>query len=319
MLSKIYIMSLASLRKMIVILFVSVIMLAINGKIMATESTGRIKEGLLKATVRIETPTGTSGTGFIISKPSKSDGRYYFLVTNKHLIGDYLLFDGKLDTYYDFIKVYCYKKDGSIQEIDILLKDEEGQINRRKVYPYPEPHIDIALISIADDLEKVRELDKWSFDLSYLATNEILKKWNVDIGDQVLALGYPYNIYSKSNYYPIAKSGYISSKIGEELIITISHTDKNYKKVERELKGKIILLDGTLVQGNSGGPIVVPRGRRERTEANTNEVQFTKESLENLVVGVQSQSFIKAGISIAFSSEYILELIDKIFEGDQEH
>jgi len=294
-------------------------MLAINGEIMASEMVGRIEEGVLKATVRIETSAGTLGTGFIISKPAGDDKRYFFLVTNKHLIGNYLLFDGKVESYYDFIKVFCYKKDGSIQEIDISLKDKQGQINKLKVFPYPEPHIDIAIISIADELEKVRDPDKWSFDLSYLATNEILKNWNIDIGDQVFVLGYPYNIYSKSNNYPIAKSGYISSKIGEELIIMIPHKDKNDKTVMRELKGKIILLDGTLVLGNSGGPVVLPRGRRERTNSDTGRVEFTNISIDNLVVGVQSQSFTKAGISVAFSSEYILELIDTIFKNSQEH
>lgn len=289
-------------------------MLIGNGEIMANESVGRIAEGLLKATVKIETPSGALGTGFIVSKSADGGKRYFFLVTNKHLIGDYLLFDGKIETYYDFIKIYCYKKDGSIQGIDISLKDKGGQLNRLKVFPYPKPHIDIAIISIADDLEKVQELDKWSFDLSYLATNEILKKWNVDIGDQVFALGYPYGIYSKSNYYPIAKSGYIASKIGEELILTIPHKDVNDKVAMRELKGKIVLVDGTLVPGNSGGPVVIPRGRREKTIADTAEVQVTNKSIDNLVIGIQSQSFTSAGISIVFNSEYILELVDMIFK-----
>ncbi|MBU0693914.1 MAG: hypothetical protein KKC11_04520 [Candidatus Omnitrophica bacterium] len=88
---------------------------------MASETVGRIEEGVLKATVKIETPTKTLGTGFIISKPADGGLRYFFLVTNKHLIGNYTLMNGQIDSYYDFITVSVYKKDGSIQKIDIPL------------------------------------------------------------------------------------------------------------------------------------------------------------------------------------------------------
>ncbi len=300
--------------KKIVIVFICVTILTSYGKGMAEDTVGRIEEGVLKATVKIETPSGDFGTGFIVSKPAKDDSHYFFLVTNKHLVGKYLLFDGIIKDYYDFITISCYKKDKSIQRINIPLKNSEGKINSLKVFPYPKPHIDIVLISIADDLEKVPDLDKFSFDLSYFATNEVLKKWNIDIGDQVFALGYPYNIYSQSNYYPIAKSGYISSKIGEELFIKVPHKDENDETIFRELKGKIILLDGTLVPGNSGGPIIIPRGRRERSKVGTDDVELTTKSIPNLVIGIQSQSYLKASVSVAFSSEYILELVDMIFQ-----
>lgn len=312
-------MSLNSLKKIIVILFVCTIILTADRGSMASETVGRIEERVLKATVKIETSARTLGTGFIISRPADGGLRYFFLVTNKHLIGNYTLINGRIDSYYDFITVSVYKKDGSIQKINIPLKDKQGKINIQKVFPYPEPYIDIAIISIADDLGKVRELDHVSFDLSYLATYETLKNLYVDIGDLVFALGYPYDIYSRSNNYPIAKSGYISSKIGEEIIVKLHYEDKNKKVVSYDLKAKAILLDGTLVPGNSGGPIIMPRGRRERTKVDTHEIQFTKKSIENLVIGIQSQSIKEAGISVAFSSEYILELIDKIFKNNQKH
>ncbi|MBU0693913.1 MAG: hypothetical protein KKC11_04515 [Candidatus Omnitrophica bacterium] len=63
----------------------------------------------------------------------------------------------------------------------------------------------------------------------------------------------------------------------------------------------------------------MPRGRRERTKSDTDEVQFTNKSIANLVIGIQSQSIKEAGIGVAFSSEYILELIDKIFKSNQKH
>ena len=73
-----------------IILFVSIVMSGINGEIMASEMVGRIEEGVLKATIKIKTPVGTFGSGFIVSKPLSGGKRYSFLVTNKHLIGNYL-------------------------------------------------------------------------------------------------------------------------------------------------------------------------------------------------------------------------------------
>ncbi len=318
-LSKIYSLSLILFGKILMVLFVLVVLLSFRGEVMANETVGKIEEEILRATVRIETPAHTSGTGFIISKAAENNMRYFFLVTNKHLIGDYLLFDGRIETFYDFIKIFCYKKNGSAQEIIIPLKDADNQINKQKVFLYPDSHIDIAVISIADDLEKINDLNKSSVDLSYLLNDKTLKDLNIDIGDQVFVLGYPHNIYSKSNNYPIAKSGYIASKIGEELILPIPHKDANDKTVMRQLIGKIILLDGTLVPGNSGGPVVMPHGKRERENLNTNKVEFTTGAVPNLVLGIQSQSWRDAGISIAFSSEYILKLIDDIFKNVKEH
>ncbi len=308
------------MKKMVVTLFVCAVIFRIaEGRNVEDNIVGRIDETVLRATVKIETSGKTYGTGFIVSKPTDSGGRYLFLVTNKHLVGDYSFLDGCIKSYYDFINVSLYKKDGSIQKIPIALKDKQGKVDRRRAFPYPKPYIDIVVIPVADLFAIVTESDYASFDVSYLATSEILKKWCVDIGDQVFALGYPYDIYSRSNNYPIAKSGYISSKIGKELVVKLPHKNENGKTVSHDLKAKVILLDGTLVAGNSGGPIIVPRGRKETTNVDTNKSAFSNRSIPNFVIGIQSQSLqikgISVGISIAFSSEYILELIDMIVGG----
>jgi hypothetical protein len=279
---------------------------------MTSSIVGRIEEAVLKATVKIQNSAQSLGTGFVVSKPSKEKKRYFFLITNKHLIGKYNLIEGKLKSFYDYLIVDIYRDDGSIQKVKIELKDQQGSLNNQKVFPYPEPYIDLVIISIADDLNKIAKRDLASFDLSYLLTDTLQKKWNVNIGDQVFALGYPHDIYSRSNNYPIAKSGYIASKMGEELSVVVNYNDRG-KSVSHRLEGKIMLLDGTLVGGNSGGPIILPHERRERTNKNTGKVEFSSTAIPNLVLGVQSQSLTEAGISFAFSSEYILELINGLF------
>src|SRR5690606_1293473 len=62
---------------------------------------GRIDEDMLKMVVNIEMPNGSTGTGFIVNQ-----GTDIFLVTNKHMIGDYSLVDPFLLA--DSIKVFFY-------------------------------------------------------------------------------------------------------------------------------------------------------------------------------------------------------------------
>lgn len=279
---------------------------------MFAQEISKIDEMLLRSTVKIMTSANSFGTGFIISCPADNNKRFFFLVTNKHLVGEYSLADGVINNYYEYLVAFLYKKDGTVQKIKIPLKDKEGKLNANRVFLHPQPYIDIVILPIADAFAAVEGIDIVSLDISLLATSNILKNWHVDIGDQIFALGYPFDIYSQSNNYPIAKSGYISSKIGEELIITVNYKDKNGNSIPKQLKGKIILIDGIFVPGNSGGPIFVPRGRREFTERETNKIMQANESIPNFIIGIQSQSLTPAGISFAFSSEYITELINDI-------
>ena len=307
------------LSRLFLIFVCGIIILEHNGGKMANATVGKIETMALQSTVKIENSNGGIGTGFIVSKAASTGGRYFFLVTNKHLIGEYSLIEGKIKDFYDDVTFFVYRKDGSVQGIRVSLKDKDGKVNIGKVLLYPKPYIDLVVISIADDLIKVADIDMISFDLDYLASNEKLEQWSVNIGDQVFALGYSYNIYSTSNNYPIAKSGYIASKTGEEITVKVHYKDERGTLVSHELKGKLILLDGTFVEGNSGGPIFIPRGRRERTMADTAKVELSTTSAPNLIIGIQSQSLTKAGLSFAFSSEYIIELINKVVGLSEEH
>ena len=68
----------------------------------ATPTGCRIEPALLRAVVKIEAPptahaSAATGTGFIVSREIQSRGQpeqLLFLVTNKHIIGDWTLADG---------------------------------------------------------------------------------------------------------------------------------------------------------------------------------------------------------------------------------
>jgi hypothetical protein len=293
------------------------IILIINmEKCMAEEEVfGRIGKAVLKATVKIETSEGSSGAGFLVSKEDKEGNRALFLVTNKHLIGDYTLTDGNINNYFDFLKIYAYKKEkkeGPVSVIVVKLKNENGELYPERVIVHPSRSVDVALVSVGKEFSERTDVELVHFDISFLSTSEQLKNWNVGIGDQVFTLGYPHNIYAVNNYYPVAKTGTISSMIGEELSLKQLAQNRRGETLWTKIEGKLIIVDGLWVPGNSGGPVIVPFGVRERINPTTQQPESSTPHMQNIVIGIQSSSFGNAGLSIVYSSEYILELLESV-------
>jgi hypothetical protein len=197
------------------------------------EQPGRVKPGILKCVVKItgpSKPTGEmpTGTGFIVSRPATSGtvrSRRFFLVTNKHLVGDWNLADMNIEKYHPYINVFFYregdesKKNLKPERINLL--DAAGNLSS-KVRPHPVNSVDIAIIELDTELSPASKIDLVSFDASYLQSFDQILPTFTGIGDQVFALGYPLGITSLRDNYPIAKSAYISSLPGTEL----SHRSK---------------------------------------------------------------------------------------------
>lgn len=115
----------------------------------AQDSTSRVSEVFLKMVVNIEIPLPgkvETGTGFIISKNYSSNESRIFLVTNKHMIGDY----NGVDQYsiYDSVRVKFYSSDHNTNIPVILhLKDKNGQV-LPTVKTHDNPIVDVAVLDI---------------------------------------------------------------------------------------------------------------------------------------------------------------------------
>lgn len=84
---------------------------------------------------------------------------------------------------------------------------------------------DVAAIIFGIDINKD--------DLQLIPEDFIESYEKLDIGDDVFFLGYPMGITSRESAYPLARSGIISTKLGNEIFI----------------------IDGNSYPGNSGGPV----------------------------------------------------------------
>lgn len=285
----------------------------------AQDRAGRVKLEVLKAVVKIELPPNAKGftpvgTGFIVSREILIMGirtRKTFLVTNKHILGDWNVADGDIKNYYDWINVYLYRRNASsglyYKPMKIALKKKNGEIIH-KVKIHPEPKIDIGIIEL--DLSPSQNIDLTGFDVTYLLPFNKITAWLTGIGDQVFALGYPFGITSLKNDYPIAKSGYLASLPGQEFVVNSRCENRKKQIVSVRITGKILVIDGLIVGGNSGGPVIMPIETKISRDPKTNQLQFASMATKNFVIGIVSSILGPSGLSIAYSSDYVIDLIE---------
>ncbi|HHT9159876.1 MAG TPA: S1 family peptidase [Candidatus Brocadiaceae bacterium] len=285
------------------------------------QNIGRVQPFLLKAVVKIVSPSDSqTGTGFLVSREvllRSGKEHLVFLVTNKHVVGDWDISDGSIINFHKYLDVYFYRTTDpsgtTYKPLTIPLLDNAGKLISGKLILHSNPKIDVAVIALDQELLPQNKIDLVCFDVSFLlpfnriATEETT---GVALGDQVFALGYPFGITSLSTSYPIAKGGYIASLPGQEFRIDVPAVNRQGQQVKATIQGKILLVDGLIVPGNSGGPVVIPAETRVRIDPKTKQFQHSSQPTQNLVLGIVSAGLGSSGLTVVLGSDYILELIN---------
>ena len=256
------------------------------------------------------------GTGFMVSREAKlasETKRVLFLVTNKHMLSDWTLADGVIKDFNKYLQVHFYRTDFSsehpTQSLRIELCDKEGRPDDKKVQTHANPSVDVAVVFLQDDLTKATGINAPSFDVTFLLPFHRITSHYVNIGSQVFVIGYPMGITSLRNNYPLAKFGYIASTPGEEFAIEIPATDRKGVQKKVNLTGKLLVIDGLIVRGNSGGPVVLSSGVKTRINPDSKRWEHTTEPSKNLVIGILAGGFGSSGLSYTYSSDYIVQTI----------
>lgn len=81
--------------------------------------------------------------------------------------------------------------------------------------------------------------------------------------------------------------------------------------VSTVLDGKFLIVDGLIVPGNSGGPVLLAGGIRVARDAKTNQLEFSSIPVKNLVIGIVSLG-LRGGLTAVVSSDYVLDLLKSI-------
>lgn len=182
---------------------------------------------LMQATFKIE-KSGSTGTCFILTHQQKNnpENSYFVLITAKHVLDD---IKG------DYANIHLRKKVGTryerlIHRIQIRKDDKPIWVSH--------PTADVAALHVSIPKNSHIFSSKKYVSTALLADDTLLKKHEVQPGDELMVLGYPLGAESNQSGFPILRSGRIAS----------------YPLVPSK-ETKTFLMDFEIFRGNSGGPV----------------------------------------------------------------
>jgi hypothetical protein len=222
---------------------------------------------LMHATVQLEQPLGngtrTVGTGFLISETAPDGSPRTVLVTANHVFQD---MPGQTAR----IGYRVERPDGSwsYSPAPLRIRDASGHA----LWTH-HPSRDVAAITITAP----PEFAKAAIPEEYLASDDTFTKYQVEAGDEMMALGFPRGLAANQAGFPILRSGRVAS----------------YPVAPAKIF-PTFLLDFSVFPGNSGGPVFMrDEARRLPTDASqppedvefiagllTQQVELNKERLE---------------------------------------
>lgn len=201
---------------------------------------------LIQATVQLEQPLGdgtrTVGTGFLISAPSADGKPRTVLVTANHVFE-------KMPGATARIGYRFANADGSWSYSPQSLKIRDGEGHELWTH---HPNRDVAVMTV----KAPPEFAKAALPLNYLAGDDTFSKYDVNAGDEMMALGFPRGLSANSAGFPILRSGRVAS----------------YPLAPAKVF-PTFLLDFSVFPGNSGGPVFVSMGSKPAGVAKVADTQ----------------------------------------------
>lgn len=145
---------------------------------------------------------------------------------------------------------------------------------------------------------------------------EVLRDYDITVGDEVVIVGYPLGLRQGDTNYPLIRQGIIATRVGEPLVDEVPAPGGGTRR--RHLRG--FLVDGAAIPGSSGSPVVlrpvsgrVVKGNIELGTAPPFLLGILAETRYAPVRTPQGDIPSFAGLGLAFDAETIWETID-LFE-----
>lgn len=263
------------------------------------DTCGPINRKIINTVIEIQKGNEV-GSGFLVYMGGKK-----LLVTNKHMIGNWSPVDSLICNDSIFIFPYSTINSGaSFLKVGINIATHGIPIPF-KVKTHINPKIDIAVIDIGSDINKL-SLDNTDFiDTTYFLTLDKAKSV-LTYGSQVFTIGYPAGVKVFKTNQAIVKSGYLASSMDGNLVMEQTWQNRKGMVIKTLTDGKIFIVDGLIIPGNSGGPVVTSQ-----------EIVWFKidgqlkhlQNVANYFIGMVSNVYNNTGLSTIFASDNILEVV----------
>jgi hypothetical protein len=237
---------------------------------------------LMHATVQLEQPLGngtrTVGTGFLISETAPDGRPRTVLVTANHVFDQ---MPGQIAR----IGYRIANADGSwsYSPQPLKIRDASGH----ELWTH-HPSRDVAAIAITAP----PEFAKAAIPENYLASDDTFTKYQVEAGDELMALGFPRGLSANQAGFPILRSGRIAS----------------YPVAPAKIF-PTFLLDFSVFPGNSGGPVFMHNDAR-RAPGDPSQPPQDAEFIAGLLTQQVELNNERLEIGIVTHAKYIRETID---------
>jgi hypothetical protein len=239
---------------------------------------------LMHATVQLEQPLGngtrTVGTGFLISETAPDGRPRTVLVTANHVFEQ---MPGQVAR----IGYRIANADGSwsYSPQPLRIRDSGGH----ELWTH-HPARDVAAIAITAP----PEFAKAAIPENYLASDETFTKYQVEAGDELMALGFPRGLAANQAGFPILRSGRIAS----------------YPVAPAKIF-PTFLLDFSVFPGNSGGPVFM-HDQARRSPSDAAQAPQDVEFIAGLLTQQVELNSERLEIGIVTHAKYIRETIDRL-------
>jgi hypothetical protein len=237
----------------------------------------------------------STGTAFILGKPTKEEkGRAYFvLVTAAHVFNE---MKG------DKAVLVLRRRSG-----DSFVKVPYPIQIRRGTTPLWVQHSTMDVVVMYVSLPQ--DIDIQLIPIGMLATDDILKEFEIHPGDRLSCLGFPLMAEANDAGFPILRSGQISSFP----LVPIKSV-------------KTFLFDFNVFEGNSGGPVYFIDSNRNYAGGThigkiqfliglVSEQKFAEERVESLRQSRKERY--QLGLAVVIPAPFIKETIDRLPETPQ--
>lgn len=238
---------------------------------------------LIHATVQLEQPLGdgtrTVGTGFLISAPGPDGKPRTVLVTAHHVFEKMQLAEAR-------IGYRISNPDGSwsYSPKPIKIRDKDAaQLWTNH------PTRDVAVMTI----KAPPEFAKAAIPVDYLAKDDTFDAYQVNAGNEMMALGFPRGLSANSAGFPILRSGRVASyPLGPAAAFPT------------------FLLDFSVFPGNSGGPVFITRQQNATVLTPVSDKAPEQGFIAGLLTQQVELNAERLEIGIVTHAKYIRETID---------
>ena len=240
---------------------------------------------LIHATVQLEQPLGdgtsTVGTGFLISAPGADGKPRTVLVTANHVFEKMSLADARIG-----YRVSNADGSWSYSPKPIKIRDKDGAA----LWTH-HPNRDVAVMTI----KAPAEFAKAPIPVNYLAKDETFDAYQVNAGNEMMALGFPRGLSANSAGFPILRSGRVASyPLGPAAAFPT------------------FLLDFSVFPGNSGGPVFISRQQNPTGLTPVSDKAPDPGFIAGLLTQQVELNSERLEIGIVTHAKYIRETIDML-------